>query len=134
MTTALHPGLAGGRWRDLTLMEQLANIGSEVGRATMAKSIGKDQRFTNALDRCLELFDLTIADDRWRDRRREITRAREVVCDFLVGDNEYGSTAASLDRYFLPYMIAARSERWCASGSESPSPSIPISRPPGTRS
>lgn len=80
MTTALHPGLASGRWRDLTLMEQLANIGSEVGRATKAKSIGNDQRFTNALDRCLELFDMTIADDRWWGRRREITRAREVVC------------------------------------------------------
>lgn len=112
MSATLHAGLAAGRWRDLTLMEQLANIGSEVGRATRAKSIGSDQRFANALDRCLELFDLTITDDRWRYRRREITRAREVVCDFLVGDNAYDSTADSLDRYFLPYAIAARSERW----------------------
>jgi len=33
------------------------------------------------------------------------------VCDFLVGDNEYGSTAESLDRYFLPFAIAARRDR-----------------------
>jgi hypothetical protein len=60
------------------------------------------------VNRCLELFDLTLADDRWRHRRREITRAREVVCDFLVGDNFYGSTAESLDGYFLAFAVAAR--------------------------
>ncbi len=33
MTIALHAGLAAGRWYQMTLVEQLANIGSEVGRA-----------------------------------------------------------------------------------------------------
>jgi len=111
MAAPLHPGLAAGRWNELTLMEQLANIGSEVGRATRAKSQGTEQRLAGALDRALELFDLTLADDRWRDRLREVARAREIVCDFLVGDNEYGSTAESLDRYFLPFAMAARRNR-----------------------
>lgn len=92
-------------------MEQLANVGSEVGRAARAKAVGNDERLANALDRCLELFDLTIADDRWRFRRREITQAREVVCDFLVGDNAYESSAESLDRYFLSFAVAARRQR-----------------------
>lgn len=103
-----HAGLAAGRWHEMPLVEQLANIGSEVGRATRAKSLGNEQRLAPALDRCLELFDLTLADDRWHGRRREIARAREVVCDFLVGDNDYGSTAESLDAYFLPFAMAAR--------------------------
>src|SRR3990172_8983994 len=107
MSSALHVGLAAGRWSDLTLLEQLANIGSEVGRASRARSLGNEQRLTNALERCLELFDLTLADERWRHRRREISRAREIVCDFLVGDNGAGSTAESLDAYFLPFAIAA---------------------------
>jgi hypothetical protein len=89
-------------------MEQLANIGNEVGRAARAKDSGNAIRFTTALDRALELFDLTLADDRWRGRRREIARAREVVCGFLVGDNEYGSTTESIDDYFLPFANAAR--------------------------
>jgi hypothetical protein len=110
MGAPLHPGLAAGRWYELTLMEQLANIGSEVGRATRAKSQGNDRRLAGALDRALEL-DLTLADERWRGRLKEIARAREVVCDFLVGDNEYGSTAESLDRYFLPFAMAARRDR-----------------------
>jgi len=108
MTTSLHGGLAAGRWQELSLVEQLANIGSEVGRAGRAKSIGNEDRLANALDRCLELFDLTLADDRWRHRRREIARAREIVCDFLVGDNDARSTAESLDLYFLPYAMASR--------------------------
>ena len=111
MSQTLHASLAAGRWFELTLMEQLANIGAEVGRATRAKAQGNEQRLAGALDRALELFDLTLADNRWRGRLKEIARAREVVCDFLVGDNEYGSTAESLDRYFLPFAIAARRDR-----------------------
>lgn len=92
-------------------MEQLANVGSEVGRAARAKAAGNERRLGPALDRALELFDLTLADRRWRYRCREIARAREVVCDYLVGENEYGSTPESLDAYFLPFAVAARNRR-----------------------
>ena len=105
---AVHVELAAGRWHELSLVEQLANIGSEVGRAARAKSTEDETRLASALDRCLELFDLTLADDRWRHCRREIARARETVCDFLVGDNVFGLTAESLDQYFLPFAMAAR--------------------------
>jgi len=109
MVETLHPNAVPGGWRSMTLMEQLGNIGSEVGRAARAKESGNGTRSWNALVRALELFDLTIADERWQGPRlREICRAREVVCDFLVGDNEYGSTAAALDAYFLPFAYAAR--------------------------
>jgi hypothetical protein len=116
MTTAtpgrfLHPGLTGGRWFDLNLVEQLANIGSEVGRSIRARDSGNSARFENAFARGLELFDLTLADPRWRGRRREIARAREVVCDFLVGDNEHASTAEAIDRYFLAFGAASRATR-----------------------
>lgn len=105
---ALHAGLAAGRWNELTLLQQLANIGSEVGRAVRARSLGDDERLAGALDRCLELFDLTLADDRWRGRRREIARAREIVCDYLVGDNVYGGSPTNLEAYYLPFAVAAR--------------------------
>jgi hypothetical protein len=105
----MHPGLSDERWRALSIHEQLGNIGTEVARAARAMAQANDERLSFALDRALELFDFTLGDDRWRGpRRREIARAREVVCDFLVGGNEYGSTAASLDSYFLPYAVAAR--------------------------
>jgi hypothetical protein len=54
---------------------------------------------------------VALADARWRGRLKEIARAREIVCDFLVGDNEYASTAESLDACFLPFAMAARRDR-----------------------
>ena len=108
----LHPGLASGRWWTLTLAEQLANAGADVGRAIRARAAGDTVRFDSALDRCLELLDLTMADPRWAGpRRREIARVREVVCDFLVGDNVYGSTSESLDSYFMSFALASRRDR-----------------------
>lgn len=109
---SMHGGLAAGRWQTLTLAEQLGNIGSEVGRAIRARERDDALRFEGAFDRALELFDLSLADRRWTGPRlREIARAREVTCDFLVGENDYGSTAESLDRYFLQFAIAARRSR-----------------------
>lgn len=49
----------------LTLLERLANIGSEFSRAERARAAGNNERSAAAFDRCLELFDLTLADDRW---------------------------------------------------------------------
>lgn len=108
--TPIHEQLASGRWQRLSLMEQLAHVGSEVGRA--ARWYGKDQqRCEQPFIRALELLDLTIADDRWRGRRKELTRARELLCDAMQGGTEYGSDLAALDRYFLHFAVAARAGR-----------------------
>lgn len=105
--TVYHKGLASGKWSELSLMEQLGNIGSEVGRAQHAQ--GKDEgRFQNAVGRALELFDLTLADPRWRGRRLEIGRAREVFCDAVLGGSEYHSSLSDLNRYFTQFALAAR--------------------------
>jgi len=106
-----HVGLADGRWQQLTLVEQLANIGSEYGRAARARAAENVPRLEAALDRCLELFDLSLADDRWRGRRRELARAREVVCRVLLGTGDRRSEALSLDRYFLAFAVAAPRRR-----------------------
>jgi hypothetical protein len=109
--TPIHPVLSAGRWWAFSLAEQLGNVGSEVGRAIRARGQGNDPRMWSALERALELLDLTIADPSNAGRRRELCRAREVVCDFLVGDNEYASTAESLDAYFTKFAVAARLHR-----------------------
>jgi len=103
-----HAGLAAGRWKSLTLIEQLANVGSEVDRAIRAHKAGRTDRRDAAVDRCLELFDLTAADDRWRGaRRREVLRAREEFCALFWGGGERQEAAASLSRYFLYFALAA---------------------------
>ena len=75
-----HVSLAAGRWHGLSLLEQLANIGSEVDRTFRAADQGRMERRDQAFDRALELFDLTAADERWRGpRQREVLRARDDV-------------------------------------------------------
>jgi hypothetical protein len=111
MSPVQHRDLAAGRWWELSLAEQLGNIGSEISRASRWAS--RNPELANgALERALELFDLTLDDPRHRQsppRLREIARAREVVADFFVGPNQYGSTAADLQKYFDAYALAARS-------------------------
>lgn len=104
-----HSGLSAGRWETLSLVEQLANVGSEVARAIKAHDAGHFDRRDAAVDRGLELFDLTAADKRWRGPRlREVLRAREEFCRLFWGDAVPPGAAASLDRYFLHFAVAAR--------------------------
>lgn len=109
-----HRQLANGRWNALSLAEQLGNIGSEVGRSIRAKEQGRVDRQQRALFRALELFDLISGDPKSRHRLREVRRAREVVVDFLAGDNEYGSTAEWLEGYFNSFALAALRHRQLA--------------------
>jgi hypothetical protein len=105
-----HRDLAAGRWGQFSLAEQLANVGSEVGR--MLRWRERDPRLAvGAFDRALELLDLTLADPRWRSRLREIARARELLCDAAAGGTLYGSTLEGLDRYFLAFAVSARHSR-----------------------
>jgi len=113
MSGLRHRDQAGGRWWELSLSEQLGNIGSEVSRAAHWQ-FRSPELSRSALYRALELFDLTFDDERHRKSRprlREIARAREVVADFFAGPNQYGSTAASLQKYFDAYAVAARASR-----------------------
>jgi hypothetical protein len=107
----LHKSLASGRWQEFTLVEQLANIGAEISRALSWKIKGDNTKSQSAMERGLELFDLTIADKRWQHRLKEIVRTREVVCDYYYGDNTYKSTSESIDKYFLHFAIAARNKK-----------------------
>jgi len=109
-TSPRHPELAAGRWSQLSLAEQLANVGSEVGR--MVRWRERDPRLMMAgFDRALELLDLTLADPRWRDRLREIARVRELLCDTTLGACEYSTTLEDLVRYLLAFAVAARNAR-----------------------
>ena len=105
-----HEGLAAGRWHTMSLVEQLANVGSEVGRVSRWQQ--KDpQACEKAFNRALELLDLTIQDPRWKGRRKELTRVREFLCDAMLGGSEYGSDLPGLDRYFYHFAVAARANR-----------------------
>jgi len=102
-----HKNLAAGKWHQLSLAEQMGNIGSEVHRALKFQKQDK-KRFDDAVDKALELFDLTLADERLKGRLREIARAREVFCDAVLGGKLYKSSLEDLDQYFFQFALSAR--------------------------
>ncbi|MEK7644406.1 MAG: hypothetical protein AAB390_03840 [Patescibacteria group bacterium] len=108
MESAIHKNLASGHWFELTLAEQLGNIGSEVGRALASQKNGDEQRKKDAVDRALELTDLTISDARWMPRLKELTRGREVLADWFYGDNVYSSAPENLEKYYYYFAYSAR--------------------------
>lgn len=96
------------KWFKLSLCEQMANIGSEIIRAFKWHQKNEKRHLEKAIERALELFDLTLSDKRWKNRAKEIARMREVICDFFYGGNQYSSSPLSLDNYFLHFALAAR--------------------------
>ena len=88
-------------WKKLSLAEQMGNIGSEFHRWQNTKS---DKSF----EEVLSLLDLTIADKRWSQKLRELTRLREVICDIAQGAKLYDANPETLDQYFLDFGMIAR--------------------------
>jgi hypothetical protein len=110
---ATHRDLAAGGWWDLSLAEQMGNIGSEVSRAERWKTRNPEIS-RGAFFRALELLDLTLDDRRVRQSRprlREIARAREVIVDYFFGRNQYRSSGASLQKYFDAFAVLARRQQ-----------------------
>ncbi len=103
-----HKNLTIKRWSRLSLMEQLANIGSEVIRATNWQEKGKTEYAALAFYRALELTDCTLAQPLEYTKLRELTRMREILVDYFFGKNIYGSTASSWQSYFGAFTFAAR--------------------------
>ena len=103
-----HPKLAAGRWFELTLVEQMANVGSEVERAISWRERKNEAYAMKAVDRALELLDLTIADGKNRRRLREPLRVREALADYFYAANQYGSSDTLWRNYFFAFAYAAR--------------------------
>jgi hypothetical protein len=109
--TFQHKDLAAGRWFELSLAEQLGNVGSDVARALTWQQRGNVEHCTRAVDRAFELLDLTLADTKHRGRLREIVRIREVLADYFYGDNRFGSSPDLWRGYLDAFAIAARARR-----------------------
>ena len=103
-----HKDLAAGRWIQLTFIEQMANIGSEVERALNWQAKNNPAYGRKACERALELLDLTLDSTKGLARLKEVARVREAIVDYFYGSNEFISTDASWRRYFSHFTYAAR--------------------------
>ena len=108
-----HKTLAAGRWSRISFVEQMANIGAEVGRALKWRGKRNDKLCQKATYRALELTDLTLMSADTFSRRKEVARLREAIVDYFCGSNEFSSSALLWRKYFDPfnYCAAKRRER-----------------------
>lgn len=99
------------RWATLPMAEQMANIGSEVGRTAKWILKGKTDLARGAYLRALELQDLTIRYGRVgqngrRELLKELCRARECFNGaFLSSDIDM---LKYLDKYFTQFAAICR--------------------------
>ncbi|MBI4430915.1 MAG: hypothetical protein HY587_04290 [Candidatus Omnitrophica bacterium] len=105
-----HKDLASGRWGEMPLCEQLANIGSEVSRALNWRKKGNEEYSKQAVFRALELFDLSLSSARSFPRLKEFARLREAVVDYFLGTNQFSSSETLWRKYFDPFNHLARKQ------------------------
>ncbi|MCK4326601.1 hypothetical protein KAW55_07595 [bacterium] len=103
-----HKQLAQGQWQKLSLVAQLANIGSEVERALKWKNKNNSKYFMLAFERALELIDLTASDKKNIKRLKELMRVREMLVDYFLYDNVYHSTDRQWQNYFYYFNYSSR--------------------------
>jgi hypothetical protein len=101
----LHKQLAAsGRWLQLSLIEQLANVGTDIERAMQWKKRGEVRDNQMAFERAL---DMTIADPKNRKRLKELLRVREALIDYFLYYNEYATDDEFWQSYFYNFNYAA---------------------------
>lgn len=103
-----HKELAQGRWNQLSFAEQMANIGSEVTRALNWKAKNNADYSQKAIERAIELLDLTISGIKNFASLKELVRLREAIIDYFFGKNEFSSSDILWKKYFFHFAYAAR--------------------------
>ncbi len=108
----IHKDLTAERWFKFSLMEQLANVGSDIERTIKWKQKGNLEYSKAAFERALELLYFTVEDPKNRGPKlREILRSREALVDHFMYDNEYNTTDEQWQKYFFQFNYAAAMER-----------------------
>ena len=99
------------RWKSMSFVEQMANIGSEVGRTAKWVLKEKPAMAQSAFERALELIDLTLKYGRLNSPYRgpmlkELCKLREYFCSaYEMSDTAF---LIWLDKYFGDFAIAQR--------------------------
>ena len=101
----IHSAELCEKWPSYSIAYQMGNIGSEVSRA-LKWSKKNPARAAKAIDRALELFDLTISANKNNSPRlRETLIAREEFCDYFFGENSWQTDPAKMQKYYDGFAV-----------------------------
>uniref|UniRef100_A0A7C4XLR0 Uncharacterized protein n=1 Tax=candidate division WOR-3 bacterium TaxID=2052148 RepID=A0A7C4XLR0_UNCW3 len=105
--TYQHKELARGGWSKIAFIEQMAHIGVEVERALSWREKNKEYSI-KAIERAIELLDLTVGDSKNIRRVRELLRLREGIVDYFYLENQFRSSDELWHNYFYTFFYAVR--------------------------
>ena len=88
------------KWTDLTLAEQMVNVGNEVRRAFNAEKKGNEERMKNECLAAVNMLALMMSDPRNLYRQSELLLAERVLVDYFFGGNTYNSSEEGIRRYY----------------------------------
>ena len=93
------------KWYNLTVTQQLGNIGSEINRARGFEKKNDKEARDRCILRALELVDLTLTDPKWHNRLSELTCFQEVVYDWFKETHIYQITPEELENYCIAFSL-----------------------------
>lgn len=93
------------RFKKMNLFEQLGNVASEISRACYFETKKDVAARDNAIERGLELLDLTLSGGRGQ---KEIARLREGLTDVMAGTGMYDLSLDQIRDYLMPFALLAR--------------------------
>lgn len=75
------------RWLKFSKGRQMHAIAAELMRAKMHQNEDKS-KFLSAMERALDLVDLTLEDARWQGQRAMLFWLRDEICKFYLGTDK----------------------------------------------
>lgn len=93
------------RWYNMTIGEQISNVGSEVNRAIRCKNQNDEAKKVRFYQKAVELLELTCDDPKNKHRCGELSFCIEELTDYFVGTNRYNTTDESLMKYYDAFLV-----------------------------
>ena len=87
-------------WFNMSVTNQIANVGSEVNMAINWKNKGKKKRETSFCNKAIEFLELIKNDPKNKYRCNELDGCIEELRDYFLGENIYNTTDEMLKKYY----------------------------------
>ena len=86
MKNLWHKNLTSDKWNAYPMERQILMIGSEFARAKSLLTKGAFSEVSKCYERAFELLDLCSGDSKWKGRRKELRRFRELLGELYLDE------------------------------------------------
>lgn len=90
------------KWFNLSLRDQISNIGGEVLRGLRYKE--NKQKSLSFVNKALELIDRTMMDPKNRNIIPELSEAKIELFDYFIGNNVYNTSEETLIKFYNSFL------------------------------